>query len=136
PHLLLAGVGDVTGKGSSAALDMARLTTQIELAASRCTPESFSTWLVELNNVLYQAMHADDNAVALTALLFDTADRRVYAAAFVQHPPPGPPAAAQRGAREARAVRARGPRGFRGGVRPPPATVPRLCHRNMARGGL
>jgi phosphoserine phosphatase RsbU/P len=87
PHLLLAGVGDVTGKGSSAALDMARLTTQIELAASRCTPESFSTWLVELNNVLYEAMHADDNAVALTALLFDTAHRRVYAAAFAQHPP-------------------------------------------------
>ena len=87
PHLLLAGVGDVTGKGSSAALDMARLTTQIELAASRCTPESFNTWLVELNNVLYEAMHADDNAVALTALLFDTAHRRVYAAAFAQHPP-------------------------------------------------
>src|SRR5207245_1903774 len=87
PHLLLAGVGDVTGKGSSAALDMARLTTQIELAASRCTPESFNTWLVELNNVLYEAMHADDNAVALTALLFDTAHRRVYAAAFAQDPP-------------------------------------------------
>jgi len=32
---------------------MARLTTQIELAASRCTPESFSAWFVELNNVLY-----------------------------------------------------------------------------------
>ena len=87
PHLLLAGVGDVTGKGSSAALDMARLTTQIELAASRCTPESFTAWLVELNNVLYEAMHADDNAVALTALLFDTERRRVHAAAFAQHPP-------------------------------------------------
>jgi len=87
PHLLLAGVGDVTGKGSSAALDMARLTTQIELAASRCTPESFTAWLAELNNVLYEAMHADDNAVALTALLFDTACRRVHAAAFAQHPP-------------------------------------------------
>ena len=87
PHLLLAGVGDVTGKGSSAALDMARLTTRIELAASRCTPESFSAWLVELNNVLYEAMHADDNAVALTALLFDTEHRRVHAAAFAQHPP-------------------------------------------------
>ena len=87
PHLLLAGVGDVTGKGSSAALDMARLTTQIELAASRCTPESFTAWLVELNNALYGAMHADDNAVALTALLFDTERRRVHAAAFAQHPP-------------------------------------------------
>jgi phosphoserine phosphatase RsbU/P len=87
PHLLLTGVGDVTGKGSSAALDMARLTTQIELAASRCTPESFTAWLVELNNVLYEAMHADDNAVALTALLFDTERRRVHAAAFAQHPP-------------------------------------------------
>jgi serine phosphatase RsbU (regulator of sigma subunit)/anti-sigma regulatory factor (Ser/Thr protein kinase) len=87
PHLLLAGVGDVTGKGSSAALDMARLTTQIELAASRCTPESFTGWLVELNNVLYEAMHAADNAVALTALLFDTGRRRVHAAAFAQHPP-------------------------------------------------
>ncbi|PYJ62353.1 MAG: hypothetical protein DME74_06185 [Verrucomicrobia bacterium] len=87
PHLLLTGVGDVTGKGSSAALDMARLTTQIELAASRCTPESFTAWLVELNNVLYEAMHADDNAVALTALLFDTERRRVHAASFAQHPP-------------------------------------------------
>ena len=87
PHLLLAGVGDVTGKGSSAALDMARLTTQIELAASRCTPESFAAWLVELNNVLYEAMHAGDNAVALTALLFDTGRRRVHAATFAQHPP-------------------------------------------------
>jgi serine phosphatase RsbU (regulator of sigma subunit)/anti-sigma regulatory factor (Ser/Thr protein kinase) len=86
-HLLLAGVGDVTGKGSSAALDMARLTTQIERAASRCTPESFTAWLVELNNVLYGAMHADDNAVALTALLFDTEHRQVYAATFAQHPP-------------------------------------------------
>jgi sigma-B regulation protein RsbU (phosphoserine phosphatase) len=87
PHLVLAGVGDVTGKGSSAALDMARLTTQIELAAARCRPESFSPWLVELNNVLYGAMHADDNAVALTALLFDTKHRRVHAATFAQHPP-------------------------------------------------
>jgi phosphoserine phosphatase RsbU/P len=87
PHLLLAGVGDVTGKGSSAALDMARLTTQIELAASRCTPESFTAWLVELNNVLYEAMHADYNAVALTALLFDTERRTVHAVAFAQHPP-------------------------------------------------
>ena len=87
PHLLLAGVGDVTGKGSSAALDMARLTTRIELAASRCTPESFTAWLVELNNVLYAAMHADDNAVALTVLLFDIKQRRVHAATFAQHPP-------------------------------------------------
>jgi len=87
PHLLLAGVGDVTGKGSSAALDMARLTTQIELAASRCTSESFTAWLVELNNMLYGAMHADDNAVALTALLFDTGHRRVHAATFAQHAP-------------------------------------------------
>jgi len=86
-HLLLAGVGDVTGKGSSAALDMARLTTQIELAASRCMPESFTAWLVELNNALYEAMHADDNAVALTTLLFDTERRTVHAAAFAQHPP-------------------------------------------------
>jgi phosphoserine phosphatase RsbU/P len=87
PHLLLAGIGDVTGKGSSAALDMARLTTQIQLAASRCAPESFTAWLVELNNVLYEAMHADDNAVALTALLFDTEHRRVHAAMFGQQPP-------------------------------------------------
>jgi phosphoserine phosphatase RsbU/P len=87
PNLLLAGVGDVTGKGSSAALDMARLTTQIELAASRCTPESFTAWLVELNNALYEAMHVDDNAVALTALLFDTDRRIVHATAFAQHPP-------------------------------------------------
>jgi phosphoserine phosphatase RsbU/P len=87
PDLLLAGVGDVTGTGSSAALDMARLTTQIELAAARCTPESFTAWLVQLNNVLYEAMHADDNAVALTVLLFDTGRRRVHAAAFAQPPP-------------------------------------------------
>ena len=87
PDLLLVGVGDVTGTGSSAALDMARLTTQIELAAALCTPESFTAWLVELNNVLYEAMHADDNAVALTALLFDTGRRRVHAAAFAQPPP-------------------------------------------------
>ena len=87
PHLLLAGVGDVTGKGSSAALDMARLTTQIELAAAHCMPESFTAWLVELNNALYEAMHADDNAVALTALLFDTERRTVHAAAFAQHSP-------------------------------------------------
>ena len=86
-HLLLAGVGDVTGKGSSAALDMARLTTQIELAAPRCTPESFTAWLVDLNNVLYKAMHTDDNAVALTVLLFDTKHRQVHAATFAQHPP-------------------------------------------------
>jgi serine phosphatase RsbU (regulator of sigma subunit)/anti-sigma regulatory factor (Ser/Thr protein kinase) len=86
-HLLLAGVGDVTGKGPSAALDMARLTTQIELAAPRCTPESFTAWLVELNNVLYKAMHPDDNAVALTVLLFDIKQRRVQAATFAQHPP-------------------------------------------------
>ena len=87
PDLLLVGVGDVTGKGSSAALDMARLTTQIELAAARCTPESFTAWLVELNNVLYEAMHADDNAVALTVLLFDLDRRRVHAATFAQHAP-------------------------------------------------
>jgi serine phosphatase RsbU (regulator of sigma subunit)/anti-sigma regulatory factor (Ser/Thr protein kinase) len=87
PHLLLAGVGDVTGKGSCAALDMARLTTQIQLAAPRCAPELFNAWLVELNNVLYGAMRADDNAVALTALLFDTEQRWVHVATFAQHPP-------------------------------------------------
>jgi phosphoserine phosphatase RsbU/P len=87
PHLLLAGVGDVTGKGSSAALDMARLTTQIALAAARCAPETFDAWLVEINNALYEAMHAGDNAVALTVLLFDTRLLRVHAASFGQHPP-------------------------------------------------
>jgi len=87
PHLLLVGIGDVTGKGSSAALDMARLSTQIQLAAPRCTPKSFTTWLVELNNVLYEAMHEGDNAVALTALLFDTEHRRAHAATFAQQPP-------------------------------------------------
>jgi sigma-B regulation protein RsbU (phosphoserine phosphatase) len=87
PHLLLAGVGDVTGKGSSAALDMARLTTQIELAAPRCTPEKFADWLVELNNVLHAAMSAGENAVALTVLLFDMERRRVQIAAFAQFPP-------------------------------------------------
>src|SRR4029453_15975210 len=49
--------------------------------------ESFTAWLVELNNALYEAMHADDNAVALTALLFDTERRTVHAAAFAQHSP-------------------------------------------------
>ena len=87
PHLLLTGVGDVTGKGSSAALDMARLTTEIALAAARCAPETFDAWLVEINNALYEAMHASENAVALTVLLFDTGLRRVHAAAFGQHPP-------------------------------------------------
>jgi len=87
PHLLLVGIGDVTGKGSSAALDMARLSTQIQLAAPRCTPKSFTAWLVELNNVLYEAMHEGDNAVALTALLFDTEHRRAHAAMFAQQPP-------------------------------------------------
>lgn len=87
PHLLLAGVGDVTGKGSSAALDMARLTTQIELAAPRCTPENFAEWLVGLNNVLHSAMSAGENAVALTVMLFDTARRRVQIGAFAQFPP-------------------------------------------------
>ena len=87
PHLLLVGIGDVTGKGSSAALDMARLSTQIQLAAPRCTPKSFTAWLVELNNVLYEAMHEGDNAVALTALLFDTEHRRAHAATFAQQPP-------------------------------------------------
>jgi sigma-B regulation protein RsbU (phosphoserine phosphatase) len=87
PYLLLAGVGDVTGKGSSAALDMARLTTQIALAAARCAPETFDAWLVEINNALYEAMHAGDNAVALTVLLFDTQLRKVHAASFGQHPP-------------------------------------------------
>lgn len=87
PHLLLTGVGDVTGKGSSAALDMARLTTQIALAAPRCAPETFDAWLIEINNGLYEAMHAGDNAVALTVLLFDARLRRVHAASFGQHPP-------------------------------------------------
>jgi phosphoserine phosphatase RsbU/P len=87
PHLLLVGIGDVTGKGSSAALDMARLSTQIQLAAPRCTPRSFTAWLVELNNVLYEAMREGDNAVAITALLFDTEHRQVHAAMFAQQPP-------------------------------------------------
>jgi sigma-B regulation protein RsbU (phosphoserine phosphatase) len=87
PHLLLAGVGDVTGKGPSAALDMARLTTRVALSAPDCTPQNFGSWLVELNNTLYEAMHAGDNAVALTVLLFDTQRRRVHAATFAQHAP-------------------------------------------------
>src|SRR5262249_14029867 len=50
PQLLLAGVGDVTGKGSSAPLGMARLTTRIQLAAPRCTPEAVTPWLFPFNN--------------------------------------------------------------------------------------
>ncbi|MEZ0274321.1 MAG: SpoIIE family protein phosphatase, partial [Roseimicrobium sp.] len=87
PHLVLTGVGDVTGKGSSAALDMARLTTQIALTAPQCSPESFGAWLAALNNTLYQAMHAGDNAAALTVLLFDLENRRVHASTFAQAPP-------------------------------------------------
>jgi len=87
PHLLLTGVGDVTGKGPSAALDMARLTTQFALSASGCTPDNFGAWLVQLNNLLYEAMHAGDNAVALTVLLFDLDHRRAHAATFAQHAP-------------------------------------------------
>jgi serine phosphatase RsbU (regulator of sigma subunit)/anti-sigma regulatory factor (Ser/Thr protein kinase) len=85
--LLLVGVGDVTGKGSSAALDMARLTTQFALSASECTRDGFGAWLVQLNNKLYEAMHAGDNAVALTVLLFDLDRRRIHAAIFAQHAP-------------------------------------------------
>ncbi len=87
PQLVLAGVGDVTGKGSSAALDMARLTTQIAQMAPQCEAAKFGTWLANLNNVLYSAMHAGDNAAALTVLLFDLEHRRVHAATFAQAPP-------------------------------------------------
>ena len=87
PHLVLTGVGDVTGKGSSAALDMARLTTQIALTAPQCSPEGFGAWLAALNNTLYHAMHAGDNAAALTVLLFDLENRRVHASTFAQASP-------------------------------------------------
>ncbi len=87
PHLVLAGVGDVTGKGSSAALDMARLTTQLALMAQQCEPPKFSQWLAALNNTFYQAMHAGDNAAALTIMLFDLEQRRVHAATFAQAAP-------------------------------------------------
>jgi serine phosphatase RsbU (regulator of sigma subunit)/anti-sigma regulatory factor (Ser/Thr protein kinase) len=87
PNLVLTGVGDVTGKGSSAALDMARLTTQIALTAPQCSPESFGAWLAALNNTLYHAMHAGDNAAALSVLLFDLENRRVHASSFAQAPP-------------------------------------------------
>lgn len=87
PHLVLAGVGDITGKGSSAALDMARLTTQIALMAPQCEAGQFSSWLAALNNALYEAMHAGDNAAALTVMLFDLEKRRVHAATFAQAAP-------------------------------------------------
>ncbi len=86
-HLLLTGVGDITGKGSSAALDMARLTTQIALAAPTCSAEGFAAWLVQLNNVLYEAMHAGDNAAAMVVVLLDLDRRVVHAATFAQHAP-------------------------------------------------
>ena len=87
PGLVLTGVGDITGKGSSAALDMARLTTQIALTAAQCKPAQFSAWLASLNNTLYQAMHAGDNAAAVTFLLFDLEGRQVHASAFAQDSP-------------------------------------------------
>ena len=86
-HLLLAGVGDVTGKGLSAALDMTRLSTQIALQAGQATEENFVSWLVQLNNTLFDAMQAGDNAVALVVLLFDFRARQVHAATFAQHAP-------------------------------------------------
>jgi CheY-like chemotaxis protein/anti-sigma regulatory factor (Ser/Thr protein kinase) len=87
PGVVLAGVGDVTGKGLAAALDMARLTTLIKHMAPDCAAEFFDDWLTKLNATVYDAMNAGGNAVALTVALFDLGARRVQAAAFAQHAP-------------------------------------------------
>jgi sigma-B regulation protein RsbU (phosphoserine phosphatase) len=87
PRRLLAGVGDVTGKGLPAALDMARFVALIKHTVKNCTPANFADWLVELNNTMYGVIKDGENAAALTVLLFDLESRRVHLAAFAQHFP-------------------------------------------------
>jgi serine phosphatase RsbU (regulator of sigma subunit)/anti-sigma regulatory factor (Ser/Thr protein kinase) len=84
---VLAVVGDATGKGIPAALEAARICTLISLRSSLCTPETFASWLAELNNLLETAADKSGNFATLAAFLVDQNTRRMQVAVFGQPPP-------------------------------------------------
>lgn len=73
---ILAGVGDVSGNGLPAALDMARAATLVASTAHLCTSMSLAAWVSELNQKLCDVMKAG-RFIALSALLFCPKTRRV-----------------------------------------------------------
>lgn len=73
---ILAGVGDVSGNGLPAALDMARAATLVASTAHLCTSMSLAEWVSELNQKLCDVMKAG-RFIALSALLLCPKTRRV-----------------------------------------------------------
>ncbi len=75
---VLTGIGDVTGKGIPAALDMARGTTMIAAKASLCPTMGLGEWVGRLNDQLCKVM-TRGRFIAGTFVHVDRAARRVRA---------------------------------------------------------
>jgi len=75
---VLTGIGDVTGKGIAAALDMARGTTMIAAKASLCPTMGLGEWVGRLNDQLCKVM-TRGRFIAGTFVHVDRRSRRVRA---------------------------------------------------------
>jgi sigma-B regulation protein RsbU (phosphoserine phosphatase) len=74
---VLFGIGDVTGKGLPAALDMTRASTLIASSAHRCLNIGFDQWVTELNEKLCQFMTAG-RFIAISCVLLHLPRRRAH----------------------------------------------------------
>ncbi len=85
-HLLLAGLGDVCGKGLAASLDMARCSTLIPSLTHLLQTQPLGGWVSRLNDQLCLQMRPG-RFVAATFLLADVRSGRVEVVAAGQFPP-------------------------------------------------
>ncbi|MEM7145031.1 MAG: SpoIIE family protein phosphatase [Verrucomicrobiota bacterium] len=74
---VLFGIGDVTGKGLPAALDMTRASTLIASTAQRCLAIGFDQWVTELNEKLCRFMTAG-RFIAINCVLLHLPRRRAH----------------------------------------------------------
>ena len=82
---LLCGLGDVTGKGIPAALNMARVTAMIEARAASVS-DSLGVWVGDLNDQLTRGLRGG-HFICLTILLANTATETVTICAAGLFPP-------------------------------------------------
>lgn len=110
-HRLLCGLGDVTGKGIPAALNMARVTAMIE-ARTASVPDDLGLWIGDLNDQVTAGLRGG-HFICLTILLADVAagTAKICAAGLF------PPATRRADKWETLALNSQLPLGIKKGVR-------------------
>jgi sigma-B regulation protein RsbU (phosphoserine phosphatase) len=82
---MLVGIGDITGKGVPAALNMARATATIK-AQAQMMEDDLGAWVSELNDVLCEELH-QGRFIGLTFLLADTEEKKLQICNAGQYAP-------------------------------------------------